>query len=69
MSENQPEVPEADAAEQRVPAVHEPDEVEQEMRGRGGDPMDRVTDAADPVNPADAADQAREVEPGDDDYR
>ena len=63
MSVDQPEVPEADALEQRAPVADEPDDVEQEMRDRGGDPRDRTTDLADPVNPADAADQAREVGP------
>jgi hypothetical protein len=55
------EVPEADAAEQRRPAVDEAQGVDVDRRNRGAEPTDRVGDLADPVNAADAAEQAREV--------
>jgi hypothetical protein len=61
MSADLPEVPEADALEQRMPVADEPNENDVERRNRGGDPRDRATDLLDPVDPADAADQAREV--------
>ena len=62
MSIDQPEVPEADALEQRLPVADEPSEIAEEMRSRGGDPRDRVSDVTNPVDPADASDQAREVD-------
>ena len=61
MSVDQPEVPEADALEQRTSVDDEPTGTDQELRNRGGDPRDRTSDLIDPVDPADAADQAREV--------
>jgi len=61
MSVDQPDVPEAAALDQRAPLADEPSDVDQELRKRGGDPRDRTSDLLDPVNRADAADQAREV--------
>lgn len=69
MSVEQPEVPEADALEQQTPVADEPSEIDREFRNRGGDPRDRTTDLVDPVNPADAADQAREIGHADDEER
>jgi len=61
MSVDQPEVPEADALEQRASVSDELSGDDLDGRDRGGDPRERTSDFIDPVDPADAADQAREV--------
>ncbi|MDK1476285.1 hypothetical protein QNO07_23170 [Streptomyces sp. 549] len=62
--ESHPEVPEADAAEQRADLLPGEDDP-QPLRSTGTPPID----PADAVNETDAAEQAQVVEINEDDYR